>query len=191
MQHSSSLLFWCGPEIFFLFKIAEIAIGFLVWSYGDLCRNSTLPSHNCTHTLLPYQASRDTRDTIPYRGGDQRPPGRFGARMICSSRFLVGLIEDSAMTGVAFCLALLALVRGTRTCVRITKNVTDKALGASRCIWAASGRPPGVPRRIYWSSVTGHFTGQIIDFSRTPPQCTISGYIDVYYRYDRKASGIY
>ena len=24
------------------------------------------------------------------------------------------------------------------------KNVTDKALGASRCIWAASGRPPGV-----------------------------------------------
>ena len=29
-----------------------------------------MPSHNCTHTLLPYQASRDTRGTIPYRGGD-------------------------------------------------------------------------------------------------------------------------
>ena len=38
------------------------------------------------------------------------------------------------------------------------KNVTDKALGASRCIWAASGRPPGVPtvrpsRRGQWSDV--------------------------------------
>ena len=38
------------------------------------------------------------------------------------------------------------------------KNVTDKALGASRGIWAASGRPPGVPtvrrsRRGRWSDV--------------------------------------
>ena len=38
------------------------------------------------------------------------------------------------------------------------KNVTDKALGASRCIWAASGRPPGVStvrasRRGQWSDV--------------------------------------
>ena len=38
------------------------------------------------------------------------------------------------------------------------KNVTDKALGASRDIWAASGIPPGVPtvrpsRRGQWSDV--------------------------------------
>ena len=38
------------------------------------------------------------------------------------------------------------------------KNVTDKALGASRGIWAASGKPPGVPtvrpsRRGRWSDV--------------------------------------
>ena len=38
------------------------------------------------------------------------------------------------------------------------KNVTDKALWASQCIWAASGRPPGVltvrpSRRGQWSDV--------------------------------------
>ena len=38
------------------------------------------------------------------------------------------------------------------------KNVTDKALGASRGIWAASGSPPSVPtvrpsRRGQWSDV--------------------------------------